>query len=523
MQETEILIIGCGIAGLTAALYLADADRQVTVITKTCDTQESNSRYAQGGIIYTSPEDSQEKLVSDTCNAGAGLCLESAVARMAEEGPEAVRELLIERCQIPFTRENGELHLTAEGGHTIRRIIHSEDRTGLSIMEAMVCTARQHKKITFYTDRMAIDLITREHHSDDLMAHYKKPECFGAYVLDNRNRTVETFLARTTILATGGLGQMYRHTTNPNIATGDGYAMAIRAGAILINMEYTQFHPTTLFHPNADSYLISEAVRGEGAVLVTRDSREFMKKYHPMQSLAPRDVVTRAILDEMVLRDDAHVFLDLSAIPSDTILARFPGIHQKLLDFGIDIASQPIPVVPAFHFSCGGVRVNEDSRTNLARLYAVGEVSCTGVHGANRLASTSLLESVVWSRRAARNICEHWSELSGGVYPGIPGWQDKGLQEEFDPALISQDWTSLKNTMWNYVGPIRSGKRLRRAFSSLRRLSSDIEEFYRDTRLTRSIVELRNAVTTGFAIAGAAWRNRRSRGCHFRMDEPELQ
>ena len=521
MKETEILVIGCGIAGLTAAIQLADAGREVTVITKTGDPGESNTRYAQGGIIYTSPEDSPEQLTEDTCRAGAGLCLKPAVSLLAEEGPAAVKEMLIDRCKVPFTEEDGRLHLTAEGGHSIRRIIHSDDRTGFSISDAMVRTAENHEKITFLKNRMAIDLITREHHSDDPMALYKKPECFGAYVLDNSTRTVETILARSTILATGGLGQMFRHTTNPNVATGDGYAMAIRAGAILINMEYTQFHPTTLFHPDADSYLISEAVRGEGAVLVTRDGREFMQKYHEMASLAPRDAVTRAILNEMVLRDENHVLLDLSAIPAETRASRFPGIHQKLLEFGIDITRQPIPVVPAFHFSCGGVRVNEDARTNLARLYAMGEVSCTGVHGANRLASTSLLESVVWGKRAAHNIQTNWSELSGESFPGIPDWRDKGLREEFDPALISQDWSALKNTMWNYVGPVRSEKRLRRAFTSLRQLSNDIEDFYRDTRLTRSIVELRNAVTTGFAIAGAAWRNRRSRGCHYRMDEPE--
>ena len=520
MRETEILIIGCGIGGLASAIRLADAGRRVTLITKTGDAGESNTRYAQGGIIYTSPEDSPEKLTEDTCKAGAGLCLKSAVSLMAEKGPSAVKEILIDRCSVPFTEEGGKLHLTAEGGHTIRRIIHSDDRTGLSISDSMLREAEKHENITFLKDRMAIDLITREHHSDDLMAHYKKPECFGAYVLDNNSRTVETILARTTILATGGLGQMFKHTTNPDVATGDGYAMAIRAGAILINMEYTQFHPTTLFHPDADSYLISEAVRGEGAVLVTRDGREFMENYHEMASLAPRDVVTRAILNEMVMRDDNHVLLDLSAIPTDTRSVRFPGIHQKLLEFGIDITRQPIPVVPAFHFSCGGIRVNEEARTNLARLYAVGEVSCTGVHGANRLASTSLLESLVWGSRAAAGILDNWDELTSEAYPGIPDWRDKNLREEFDPALLSQDWTALKNTMWNYVGPVRSEKRLRRAFTSLRQLSNDIEDFYRDTRLTRSIVELRNAVTTGFAIAGAAWRNRKSRGCHFRMDDP---
>lgn len=520
MQETEVLVIGCGIAGLTAALCLADAGREVTVITKTTDPQESNTRYAQGGIIYTSPEDTTEKLIQDTLTAGAGLCWEPAVRQMAVSGPQVVKDLLIDRASVPFTRDREEsLHLTAEGGHTIRRIIHSDDRTGLSITESLLQSIAAHKRIRFMTDRMAIDLITREHHSDDLMAHYKKPECLGAYVLDNR-REVETVLARTTILATGGAGQVFRHTTNPAMATGDGYAMAIRAGAIMINMEYTQFHPTTLFHPRANRFLISEAVRGEGAVLITQDGKPFMEKYHPMGSLAPRDVVTRAILDELVQRGEEYVLLDLSAIPQATIPKRFPGIHTRLLEFDLDITREPIPVVPAFHFCCGGVRVNEDARTNLLRLHAVGEVSCTGVHGANRLASTSLLESAVWGKRAADCINGNWKELAAEAYPGIPDWQDEGLEEEYDPALLAQDWATLKNTMWNYVGPIRSERRLTRAFVSLRQLQQGIEDFYRDTRLTRSIVELRNAATVGLAIAEAAWRNRQSRGCHFRMDGP---
>lgn len=400
----------------------------------------------------------------------------------------------------------------------MRRILHQADRTGAQISNTLLHKVADHPNITLETGKMAVDLITREHHSNDQLACYKQPECFGAYVLDTATRSVSVYRAGATVLASGGLGQIYLHTTNPAIATGDGFAMALRAGASLINMEYTQFHPTTLYHPDADSFLISEAVRGEGAVLTTQDGTQFMKKYHPAGCLAPRDVVTRGILEELVSRNEKYVYLDLSPIPAQEIIKRFPGIRSVCNEFKIDIIKQPIPVVPAFHFSCGGVRVDENARTGLLRLYAVGETSCTGVHGANRLASTSLLECVVWGKRCAADISAGWPSLNREEIPEIPDWNDKGLEEEFDPALITQDWITLKNIMWNYVGPVRSSRRLQRAFTDMHNLEKDLEAFYRNTRLTRSIVELRNAVTVGLSIAGAAWRNRESRGCHYRKD-----
>jgi L-aspartate oxidase len=292
--------------------------------------------------------------------------------------------------------------------------------------------------------------------------------------------------------------------------------MAKRAGAVLINMEYTQFHPTTLYHERANRFLISEAVRGEGAVLVTQDGKEFMQRYHPQGSLAPRDVVTRGILEELVMRNERFVFLDLSPIGKKEIARRFPAIHGRCLEYGIDITRQPIPVVPAFHFACGGIRVNENARSNLLRLYAVGEVSCTGVHGANRLASTSLLECVVWGKRCAADIRDRWTELAGESYPPVADWVDTGLERDFDPALTAQDWATLRHIMWNYVGPVRTTHRLIRACADLLNLKDDVEGFYRDTVLSRSLVELRNAAAVGLIIAEAAWQNRVSLGCHYR-------
>ncbi len=519
MKSSDVLIIGSGLAGLSAAIYLAEAGKCVVVITKADNFQESNSSHAQGGIIYKNSSDSPDELQNDIINAGDKLSYLPAVEQLASEGPATVEDLLIKKTQTRFTREGGDYHLTAEGGHSRRRILHDADESGKTIIQSLLKKAHSIDKITLLNNHIAIDLITREHNTSDLMSRYEKPECLGAYIMDLKTKKVASYLAESVILGTGGLGQVYLHTTNPAIATGDGFAMAMRSGAILINMEYTQFHPTTLFHPKGKSFLISEAVRGEGGKLVTQDGTSFMMKYHPKGNLAPRDVVTRAILQELQNRDESFVYLDLSPIDKKEIIKRFPGIRKHCLQFNIDITEQPIPIVPAFHFSCGGIRVNNEGRTNLQRLYAAGEVSCTGLHGANRLASTSLLECIVWGRKCADDIVKRSTELPGtDSFPNIPQWIDKGLKTEYDSMLLAQDWSTLKNIMWHYVGPLRTTRRLDRAFSDLRHLQEDIEEFYRNTRLDRPIVELRNAVQTALAIAGAARRNRRSLGCHYRED-----
>ncbi len=519
MKRTDVLVIGSGAAGLTTAIYLAKLGRNVTVLAKSEDLSECNTRYAQGGIIYKGINDNPEKLVRDIEYAGAGLCYNASVKVLAEEGPKLVEELLIKSAGVPFTGRNGKMHLTAEGGHRLKRIIHCDDTTGYEVEFSLLKYAKTFKNIKFEAGKIAVDLITDQHHSNNMMARYKNPECFGAYVFDTKKKSVVTYLAVSTVLATGGLGRIYLHTTNPEVAVGDGYAMAQRAGADLINMEYTQFHPTTLFHRDANRFLISEAVRGEGGILVTQDGRKFMNKYHKMGSLAPRDVVTRGILEELYERNEQFVYLDLSSIDKQTLSTRFPAIRKKCEEYNIDILHDPIPVVPAFHFSCGGVRVNSRGASSLSRLYAIGEVSCTGVHGANRLASTSLLECCVWGKRAANDINSRWDDNNKNSLPKFSEWIDHGLEEFQDPALIAQDWNTLRNIMWNYAGPIRTHKRLKRAIIDLRNLQEDIEDFYRNTKLTRSTVELHNGVTVALSIVRAAISTRSSRGCHYIKDE----
>ncbi len=518
-MEFDVVVVGSGIAGSVTGLNLAKAGFRVAIVSKGENMAESNTNEAQGGIVYQGMQDSAELRAKDIQIAGGSICYPPAVDIVAQEGPSAVEKELLNELDVAFSRDPADgLDLTEEGAHSVKRIIHVFDQTGKAIQEALLKALKTVKYATLLNNHTVLDIITWDHHSRDKMRMYLPPTSLGIYALNNATRKVDTILAKTVVLATGGMGQVYLHSTNPICTTGDGYAMAYRAGARLINMEYTQFHPTTLSHPKAHNFLISEAVRGEGGVICDRSGRQFMHKYHELKDLAPRDVVTRAILNEMQELGDKFVYLDLSPIGKDKIRERFPHIYDTCRKLGLDITSEPIPIVPAFHFSCGGVQTDMSGHTNIRRLFAVGEVACTGLHGANRLASTSLLEGLVFGKRIADYICQNRESIMDYDYPEVPDWIDTGIEDTIDPALIQQDWASLKNIMWNYVGAIRSKKRLARAISDLKNLRDEIEDFYRDTKVDKSIVELRNAVQTGLMVAYQAWTNRESIGAHYRVD-----
>lgn len=524
MKIADVLIIGSGIAGATAALKLAEnPNRRIILITRDQAT-ESNTRWAQGGIVSRGPDDSPDLLVRDILEAGAGASSPKAARILAEEGPRLVDEILIRMAGVPFDRdENGNLAWGQEAAHSRRRILHVGDATGRAIIEALMRLIYEKPNIELITHATAVDLITFPHHSRDPLKVYEPVACYGAYVFDRKGRAVHRTLAAYTILATGGLGRIYRNTTNPPGARGDGLAMAHRAGARIINAEYIQFHPTALAVPGAEGFLISEAVRGEGGILLTPEGQPFMHKYSPQwKDLAPRDVVARAIHLEMETHGYSHVLLDIaSRLPAERIRERFPTIYAECKRVGIDITREPIPVVPAAHYSCGGVAVDEWGRTDIANLYAAGEVACTGVHGANRLASTSLLEGLVWGYRAAEDIERRFAADPRPYIPTpqeVPPWDETGLTEDSDPALIQGDMQTIQNIMWHYVGLVRSGDRLSRAIRELRHLQNEIETFYRSTRLSDGLIGLRNAVEVALIVAQAARHNRQSRGSHFRID-----
>jgi L-aspartate oxidase len=521
-MQTDVLVIGCGIAGATAALQLAnDRQRQITLITRADDPSDSNSDYAQGGIVGRGIDDSAELLAEDILAAGAGLSYPPAVSLLAKRGPELLQEVLIGQAELEFDHDDhGELLMALEAAHTRRRILHVGDGTGAAIMQALLRKVNGMSNIQLLTQHTVVDLITFPHHATDPLAVYQPLTCHGAYVFNQETHRVVPILARQTILATGGVGQIYLNTTNPIGARGDGVAMAYRAGANIINAEYVQFHPTALSSSTTTKFLISEAVRGEGGVLLTPQGKPFMERYSPeWKDLAPRDIVARAIYSEMVDKGYPYVLLDIASHQSAEYLReRFPHIYATCLEQNIDITRQPIPVVPAAHYFCGGVQVDLSGHTNIPNLYAVGEVSCTGVHGANRLASTSLLEGLVWGVQAAEDI-QAQSPRKLISERDIPEWNDSGLIYEGDPNLIHGDMQSVRNLMWHYVGLVRSEYRLNRAIRDLRQLWLDIEEFYRKTRLSDELIGLRNSVQTALIVAYAAHRNRISRGCHYREDE----
>lgn len=524
MKTTDILIIGAGIAGSTAALRLAkNPQRRIILITRSPDPHESNTRWAQGGIIHRGPDDSSDLLVQDILAAGAGASLPVAAQVLAAEGPPRLEEILLREAPVEFDHDaTGALAYGQEAAHSVRRILHVGDGTGYAIIKALINAVRRQPNIELLTQATAVDLITYPHHSRNPLDTYQPITCHGAYVFDRNERTVHRTLAAVTILATGGLGRIYSNTTNPPGALGDGLAMATRAGAQIINAEYVQFHPTALAVPGAEGFLISEAVRGEGGVLLTPDGNPFMEKYSPeWKDLAPRDVVARAIHNELEAHGYSHVLLDIgSYMPAEALRARFPNIYAECLRVGIDITREPIPVVPAAHYFCGGVQVDLWGRSSIQNLYAVGEVSCSGLHGANRLASTSLLEGLVWGARAAEHIEETFSLASPCTLSreDVPAWDESGLTQDSDPALIQGDMQTIQNIMWHYAGLVRSGDRLSRAIRELRHLQNEIETFYRSTKLSDGLIGLRNAVEVALIVAQAARHNRQSRGCHFRKD-----
>jgi L-aspartate oxidase len=525
-MQTDTLIIGSGIAGTTAALKLsADRQRQIVLLTRAEDPIDSNSEYAQGGIVGRGIDDTADLLAQDIFNAGAGLSHPPAVHLLAEEGPRLLLEILIDQCEMTFDHDSeGQLMFGLEAAHSQRRILHFGDATGKAIMQALLKKIVEQPNITLLTGYTVVDLITFPHHAKDPLTVYQPITCHGAYALQQSTGKVIPILAGHTILATGGLGQIFLNTTNPAGSRGDGLAMAYRAGARVINTEYIQFHPTAFHQLVTTKFLISEAVRGEGGVLLTPSGKPFMERYSPeWKDLAPRDVVARSIYWEMLENGYPYVLLDIaSRQPADYIRQRFPQIYANCLKNNLDITQHPIPVVPAAHYFCGGVMVDLWGRSMILGLYAVGEVACTGVHGSNRLASTSLLEGLVWGHRAAQDIRSQRA-ISPLPENQTPHWDDSGLLYDADPTLIQGDMQTIRNLMWHYVGLVRSEYRLNRAVRELRTLWLDIEDFYRKTRLSDSLVGLRNSVQAALIIARAAQRNRISRGCHYREDSQALE
>jgi L-aspartate oxidase len=517
MKRFDFLVLGSGIAGLCYALKVA-RHGSVAIVTKK-DRAESNTNYAQGGIAaVTSKEDSVELHVRDTLEAGAGLCREKVVRTIVEEGPARIAELIqlgmhFSEREIPQSAGARELDLGKEGGHSKRRILHAKDITGREVERALLAAVAEETRIEIFENHLAIDLVTSQK-----LGYVGGHRCLGAYVLDKSAGQVETFAATTTLLATGGCGKVYLYTTNPDIATGDGVAMAYRAGAAVANMEFVQFHPTCLYHPRAKSFLISEAVRGEGGVLKTVAGVEFMDQYHPLKSLAPRDVVARAIDSEMKKSGADYVLLDITHKPAKFLSERFPNIYQTCLRFGIDMTKEPIPVVPAAHYQCGGVLTNVDGETEIGGLYAVGEVACTGLHGANRLASNSLLEALVCAHRAAHQAT---AKMEKPAEFTIPDWHSGNAHNPDELVVVSHNWDEIRRAMWDYVGIVRTNKRLQRAQKRIANLQEEIQEYYWDFIVTSDLLELRNIATVAEVIIKSALSRPESRGLNYNLDYPE--
>jgi L-aspartate oxidase len=514
-RRADVLVLGSGIGGLMLALRLAARARVLVLTKKRAD--DTNTNQAQGGIAAVfDGHDSFARHEADTLRAGAGLCDRAVVRAVVREAPERVRELAA--LGVGFNRGRHGFELGREGGHSRRRIVHASDFTGRAIEHALLARARAHPNLELVEDQVAVDLILESRLRGRQRRAARRDTCWGAYVMDRASRRIRPVTARATVLATGGCGKVYLYTTNPDVATGDGLAMAYRAGAAVESLEFVQFHPTCLYHPLARTFLISEAVRGEGAVLRTLDGTRFMPKVHPLAELAPRDIVARAIDREMKRRGEPHVWLDLTHVRPNRVRARFPNIDARLRELGLDLAREPIPVVPAAHYMCGGVQATLAGRTGLHGLYAVGEVACTGLHGANRLASNSLLEALVGARRAADEVGHR---LAGAArVPRVEPWRAEGTRPPREAAVQDHHWDSVRRVMWDLVGIVRSDERLAFAARRLALLSAEIEHDYERLRLSPDLVELRNIALVGSLIVASAGRRRESRGLHYNLDHP---
>ncbi len=511
MQHFDVLIIGSGLAGLTVALKVA-SEKKVCLVSKR-KINDNSSSWAQGGIAAVlNNDDSIEAHIQDTLIAGAGLCDQEVTRQVASHARETVEWLIAQG--VPFTREDdgSGYHLTREGGHSHRRIIHAADATGNAVQKTLAEQVLSNPNITVLEDHIAVDLITSR--KVGIGSPEDNAECLGAYVLDNKSGKVITIGAQNTVLATGGAGKVYLYTTNPDVSTGDGVAMAWRAGCRVANMEFVQFHPTCLFHPKAKSFLITEAVRGEGGILKLPNGSSFMHHYDERGELAPRDVVARAIDFEMKKRGLDCVFLDISHKPADFIISHFPTIYRRCMELGIDITKEPIPVVPAAHYNCGGIMTDHTGRTDLASLYAIGETACTGLHGANRLASNSLLECMVFGQAAANSI------LSEPIKPTIalPYWDESRVTDADEEVIITHNWNELRRFMWNYVGIVRTNKRLTRAMHRINLLHDEVNEFYSNFRVSNNLIELRNLLQVAELIVRSAMERHESRGLHYSKD-----
>ena len=529
--NTDFLVIGSGVAGLSFALKVAEHGT-VALVTKR-EMMESNTAYAQGGIAAVLSEvDSFDLHIQDTISSGDYLSNREVVDMVVKNGPDLINELIDLGVQFslndnmqtdPDSSVTGEKYdLGREGGHSENRVIHADDMTGRAMGTVLVDHVMNHKNITVYENHIALDLITYSTRMrSGVVVKQHNTDCCGAYVLDIKTKEVKTFASQITVLATGGAGKVYLYTSNPDVATGDGIAMGYRAGASVANLEFVQFHPTCLYHPDAKNFLISEAVRGEGGILIDASGNPFMQKYDKLEDLACRDVVSRAIDSELKKSGAESVFLDISGKDSEFVKKRFPNLYSKCMQFGFDMTKEPVPVVPAAHYMCGGIATDLNGKSDINRLYAIGETACTGLHGANRLASNSLLEALVYADKAANQAIKELKEFGRNTYFDPPKWDDSGTTDSDEVSLVSHNWDEIRRFMWDYVGVVRSNKRLERALRRIENIQNEIRQYYWDFKVTSDLIELRNIATVAELVIKCAMKRKESRGLHYTIEYPE--